>query len=143
MNGKCLCGSVQFRVRELLPHFYQCHCSLCRKISGSASDTATFLNKEHFTWVKGEDVIRSYKTETGYRHDFCSQCGSTVPHLMESGTQYWVPAGLLDDAGDSQVAAHLFVGSRASWDTICGSGTQFEEMPAMETLNNTLQRTNR
>lgn len=59
---------------------------------------------------------------------------------MDNGRQYWVPIGLLDDAKDSQVIAHLFVRSKASWDTICGRGTQYEEMPEIETLNKALQR---
>lgn len=143
MNGKCLCGDVEFKIRGFIPDFYQCHCSLCRKLSGSSSDTATFLNKEQFSWVKGEENIHSYKIKTGYRSDFCSKCGSTVPYLMDNGKQYWVPAGLLDDAKDSHVVAHLFVGSKASWDTICDRGTQFEEMPVMETLNKALQRARR
>ncbi|MXR67292.1 aldehyde-activating protein [Shewanella sp. JBTF-M18] len=142
MKGKCLCGDVEFYISGPLPHFYQCHCSLCRKLSASSSDTATFLNREQFTWIKGESIVNSYITETGYRSDFCSKCGSTVPHLMSNKKQYWIPAGLLDDAKDSRVVAHLFVESKANWDNIGDSGTQFEEMPDMETLNNVLQRSN-
>jgi len=138
MKGTCLCGDVQFEVRDVLPDFYQCHCSLCRKLSGSASDTATFLNKSQFAWVKGESNIRSYQMASGYRSDFCSTCGSTVPHLMENGAQYWIPAGLLDDTDDSQVVAHLYVESKASWDAIGDGGTQYQEMPDITELNRTL-----
>lgn len=143
MKGKCLCGDVEFQINGHLPNLYQCHCSLCRKLSGSSSDTATFLNKEQFNWIKGTSIIHSYKTETGYRSDFCSKCGSNVPHLMDNGRQYWIPAGLLDDAGDSHIAAHLFVDSKARWDNICDSGKQYKEMPEIEILNKTLQRTSR
>lgn len=143
MNGKCLCGNVEFSISGDLPQLYQCHCSLCRKLSGSSSDTATFLDKEQFAWIKGQSMINCYRTETGYRSDFCSKCGSNVPHLMDNGRQYWIPAGLLDDAEGSYVAAHLFVDSKASWDSICDSGEQFEEMPDIEILNNILQRPSR
>lgn len=143
MKGKCLCGGVEFNISGCLPHLYQCHCSLCRKLSGSSSDTATFLNKAQFSWKQGESLIKSYKTDSGYRSDFCDQCGSTVPHLMENGEQYWIPAGLIEEANDSSVVAHLFVNSKASWDKIGDNGTQFEEMPDMETLNKVLQRDGR
>ena len=143
MNGKCLCGDVEFNISGHLPHLYQCHCSLCRKLSGSASDTATFLSKEQFTWIKGESIIHSYRTETGYRSDFCSKCGSNVPHLMDNERQYWIPAGLLADTQDSKVAAHLFIDSKAHWDSICDGGAQFKEMPEIEILNKVLQRTDR
>ncbi|MFD2176728.1 GFA family protein [Veronia pacifica] len=143
MNGKCLCGNVEFSIDGHLPHLYQCHCSLCRKLSGSSSDTATFLNKEQFSWLKGESMINSFKTETGYRSDFCSKCGSNVPHLMDNGKQFWIPAGLLDGTGKSQIAAHLFVESKASWDNICDYGKQYEEMPDIEILNKILQEISR
>lgn len=139
MIGTCLCGDVEFSITGELPNFYQCHCSLCRKLSGSASDTATFLNREQFQWIKGLDFISSFKLPSGYRSDFCKHCGSTVPHLMENGQQYWVPAGLLDESPRSVVSAHLFVGSKASWDEIGDSGEQFIEMPTMSVLNDKLQ----
>lgn len=143
MNGKCLCGKVEFEIHGSVPDLYQCHCSLCRKLSGSMSDTATFLDKKQFSWVKGESNIDSYKTETGYRSDFCRTCGSTVPHLMSNGDQFWIPAGLLDGTEDSHVVAHLFVGSKATWDKICNNGEQFEKMPDMESLNKILQQKRR
>ncbi|RXJ71900.1 aldehyde-activating protein [Veronia nyctiphanis] len=143
MNGKCLCGDVEFSISGHLPHLYQCHCSLCRKLSGSSSDTATFLNKEQFAWIKGEPIINSYRTDSGYRSDFCSKCGSNVLHLMDNRRQYWIPAGLLNDSKDNQIAAHLFVNSKASWDIICDVGTQFKEMPDINVLNKALQRTSR
>lgn len=140
MIGKCLCGQVQFEVGGSLPNFYQCHCSLCRKLSGSASDTAMFLNGEQFRWLGGEDAVSSYKTASGYRSDFCRNCGSTVPHLMQNGRQYWVPAGLLEGDTQSVVAAHLFVGSKAHWDIIADGGEQYVEMPQMDALDRALRR---
>ncbi|MBD1584783.1 GFA family protein [Pseudoalteromonas sp. S16_S37] len=139
MQGSCLCGAVEFSITGELPNLYQCHCSLCRKLSGSASDTATFLNAEQFSWVKGQAFIKSFKLPSGYRSDFCSACGSTVPHFMENGRQYWIPAGLLDGVCDTKVSVHLYVGSKASWDCINGDAQQYEQMPTMDELNKKLQ----
>jgi hypothetical protein len=138
--GSCLCGSVEFEITGDLPDFYQCHCSLCRRLSASASDTATFLNKEQFRWRKGESNIRQFALPSGYRSDFCSTCGSTVPHAMGNQTQVWVPGGLLPGDVSSRVTYHLYVGSKAHWDEIGDSGTQHPEMPDMDTLNDILQR---
>ncbi|WP_193568397.1 GFA family protein [Oleiagrimonas citrea] len=140
IKGQCLCGSVEFEITGPLPDFYQCHCSLCRKLSGSASDTATFLAKELFSWIKGQKGIRVFKTDSGYRSEFCDTCGSTVPHLMDNGRQYWIPAGLLANALDSQVVAHLFVGSKAAWDHVEGNGKGYTEMPDFEELNAALHQ---
>ncbi|WDE08197.1 GFA family protein [Thalassomonas viridans] len=78
-------------------------------------------------------IITSYKTESGFRSDFCQNCGSTVPQLMTNQKQYWVPAGLLEGESGSKVVAHLFVGSKCHWDIIGDSGAQYEEMPDMAT----------
>lgn len=139
MDGKCLCGAVSFEIEGPLPNLYQCHCSKCRKLSGSSSDTATFLNREQFKWRSGLDVIQSYRMESGYRSDFCQKCGSSVPHLMDNQKQYWIPAGLLNEAGNEKVVAHLYVSHKAIWDVLGGQGTQFAEMPPMDELNQLLQ----
>jgi hypothetical protein len=42
-----------------------------------------------------------------------------------------VPAGLLDDPVSLEVAVHLFVGSKASWDAISSGVPQYEAMPEL------------
>jgi hypothetical protein len=42
-----------------------------------------------------------------------------------------VPAGLLDDNMRLEVGVHLFVGSKASWDTISSGVPQYETMPKL------------
>ncbi|WP_444919432.1 GFA family protein [Microbulbifer sp. CnH-101-G] len=138
MNGKCLCGAVEFQLDEPLPGLYQCHCSLCRKLSGSASDAAMFIGRDQFRWVRGLDKISSYRKPSGYRSDFCSHCGSSVPHLMSNTTHFWVPAGLLDSDFRGKVMAHLYVDSKAHWDEIGGQAEHFSEMPELEELNRLL-----
>lgn len=140
MHGHCLCGEVRFSLAPPWPQLYQCHCSQCRKLSGSASDTALFIDRRQFQWQQGEDNIRHYQTPTGFRSDFCATCGSTVPHLMSNGRQCWVPAGLLDAGYPGRVVAHLFVDSRSHWDVIGDTGRQYGEMPEMSELNALLQQ---
>lgn len=36
IGGSCLCGAVAFKVRLPFHEFVNCHCSRCRKASGSA-----------------------------------------------------------------------------------------------------------
>lgn len=140
MNGQCLCGQVQFTLSPPWPNLYQCHCSQCRRLSGSASDTALFIDKPQFQWCQGEDNIRSYRTATGFRADFCTTCGSTVPHLMSNQRQVWVPAGLLDAHYPGTVQAHLFVDAKCHWDVIGDDGCQYATMPAIAELNDALQQ---
>lgn len=141
MIGKCLCGEVQFEVKGDVPHLYQCHCSLCRKTTGSSANAATFVHETNFVWLAGVENINSFVKDTGYRSAFCSICGSPLPNVLRGADKYWVPAGLLEDFDGYEVVAHLHTNSKAAWEQICGSGVQYEEMLDLETLIKALQRT--
>lgn len=143
MIGKCLCGKVQFEINGETPHLYQCHCSLCRKQSGSSANAATFIFERNFTWTNGEEIITSFVKDTGFRTDFCSNCGSPVPNRLRNTDKYWVPAGLLEGEGGQEIVAHLHTKSKACWDQLPLSGEQYEDMPDIETLNKSLQRASR
>src|SRR5579859_2238045 len=84
MRGKCLCEAVEFEIIGSNPKLYQCHCSLCRKQGGSTSNTATVVAFENFRWVSGQERISSFVKPTGFRSDFCSMCGSTVPNPLRN-----------------------------------------------------------
>lgn len=134
MHGNCLCGLVNFEIVGTIPRLYQCHCSLCRKQGGSASNTATIVNAENFRWLSGQEYISSWVKDTGFRSDFCSVCGSPVPNPVKSAAYYWVPVGLLDDEQKLEISTHLFVGSKASWDVMPSQGTKFETLPEFSEL---------
>jgi len=127
MQGSCLCGDVAFEITGKIPDMYQCHCSLCRKVTGSASNTAFVISARRFRWLAGSEQLSSFTRGVGYRTDFCSRCGSPVPNPSNDGTEIWVPAGLLDEPTDARVTRHVFVGSKAAWDEIGGSAPQFDE----------------
>jgi hypothetical protein len=127
MNGKCLCGAVEFEIVGQLPKIYQCHCSQCRKVTGSASNSGLIVPVKQFRWIRGTEHICSYTS--GYRSDFCCRCGSPVPNPLREKPMYWVPVGLLEDDSKIEIAAHIFVGSKANWDTIADNGIQFQEIP--------------
>ncbi|WP_345772739.1 GFA family protein [Vibrio sp. Isolate31] len=111
---------------------YQCCCSLCRQVSGSSSNSALIIKESHFKWCTGEHQISSFTTHSGFKSEFCSQCGSPAPNISSSGDSYWVPAGLLCEAVHTKVAAHVYIGSHANWDVgfINDGIPQFETMPS-------------
>jgi len=139
MRGKCLCGGVQFALSGELPNLYQCHCSLCRKVSGSSSNAALVIDLAQISWIVGEELVQKYQSDTGFKSHFCSRCGSPLPNLTANDSAWWVPVGLLEAGEGLQIGAHLFVGSRAPWDVITDSGEHFDEMPDAEALADLLR----
>lgn len=132
IRGKCLCGSVEFEI-SVRPALLQCHCSLCRKQSGSVANAAAIIEAKHFRWISGEDKISSFVRSPRFRSDFCSVCGSPVPN-PQSERYMWVPSGLFEGNEPLEIAVHIYVGSKSHWDTLPNPGVRFETRPDTETL---------
>lgn len=139
IRGECLCGAVGFELRGALPKLYQCHCSLCRRVSGSSSNAALIVSSAQFGWLHGGERISEYSTDDGFKSHFCNRCGSPLPNPTAENTAYWVPAGLLEDCDFLELAAHFHVASRARWDRIADVGEHFDDMPRGERLAQLLQ----
>ena len=92
------------------------------------------MKTDRLRWLSGEESIRTWLKDTGFRSDFCRKCGSPVPNLLRDQPFYWVPAGLLEGDGGLKVATHLYMGSKAPWESEPTSGNQHQEMPSLELL---------
>ena len=140
MKGQCLCGQVAFELSGKIPALYQCHCSLCRRVSGSSANAALVIDAAQFSWVRGEERIQRYRRADGWKSHFCRECGSPVPNSSREGRAFWVPVGLLEDDPSLRLGAHLYLASRAHWDVVADHGSQFDEMPDSAALDELLGR---
>jgi hypothetical protein len=131
-TGRCLCGTIRFGLREKLAPVGFCHCSLCRRVSGVASNAVLNVRRDRFAWLAGEDNVQTYANETGWKSLFCRTCGSPAPHVLSGGARVLVPAGLLDGDLDLERSGHIFVGSKARWDVIADDAPQYEEWPTRD-----------
>jgi len=115
--GSCLCGSVRFEVALPFDYFLLCHCSRCRKATGTAHAANAVVRPEAFAWTGGEDLVRRYDLPTAesFSTGFCGQCGGPVPHLTRSGRRVIVPAGCFDDDPGTIPSAQAHWMSRAPW----------------------------
>jgi len=127
IRGSRLCGGVRFEYDRAVTPVSMCHCSLCRKVSGTASNAVVVVPQADFRWIAGEKLARVYRKTSGWQATFCSTCGSPLPQRIREAEAYFVPAGLLDDDPGVGVGGHLFVGSKASWDEIAGDAPRFVE----------------
>ena len=127
IRGSCLCGEVRFEYARAVTQVGMCHCSKCRKVSGTASNATIVVPETDFKWVAGEDLRRVYTMPTGWHTTFCATCGSPLPQTLRGSAAYWVPAGLLDDDPGLRIGGHIFVDSKTSWDEIAGDAPQFPE----------------
>lgn len=115
--GSCLCGEVRFELTREAVWAHNCHCSRCRKTSGTAFASNLFLPLEALRYLQGEQHLRSYKLPDAERftHVFCGLCGSTLPFVNQARGLVGIPMGSLDDDPGYSPRAHIQVESKAPW----------------------------
>lgn len=134
MHGQCSCGAIEFKFSTDALLAYQCHCSICRKATGSAFSTTLIASERCFVWICGEDKVSSYSKESGYQIQFCSGCGSPVPNQFRGYSLFSIPVGSLDGVPDIEVVVQLHLDSRAKWDKDHFEGRKFVEMPTINEM---------
>jgi len=132
-----MCGSVRFEIEGTVTPIGHCHCSKCRKVSGTASNAVFWVSKKtaSLRFTQGETEIRRFSLDSGWSSVFCGKCGCPMPHEKPDGSLYFVPAGSLDDDPGVRPAVHIFVGSKAPWDQIHGPQPQFAEALGSQRLD--------
>ncbi|MBU2706617.1 GFA family protein [Zooshikella marina] len=130
-SGSCLCGEITFEINGGFESFYLCHCSRCRKDTGSAHASNLFSTSAKLKWLSGEEKVKSFNLSgTKHAKSFCTICGSAVPSIQMDGKLLVVPAGSLDTALDMEASAHILIQDRAQWDN------ELEKAPMVEGLPN-------
>jgi len=130
MRGSCLCGCVRFAISGRFDAFFLCHCSRCRKDSGSAHSANLFSASATIEWLAGHDLVKSYRLpESRHQRSFCGECGSALPGVQMDGALLVVPAGSLDDPITLRPTAHICDGSRAEWDRDLETVARLEGLP--------------
>ena len=128
--GSCLCGTVQFEISGDFDAFFLCHCSRCRKNSGSAHGANLFASNASIAWQSGEDNVASYRVpDTRHERSFCKTCGSALPGVRIGGALLFVPAGSLDGPVNIRPTAHISCASRAEWDVDLADVPHLDGLP--------------
>jgi len=125
LSGECNCGAVAFDLMDEPNGIFVCHCSICRRYTGSNGIAVLVIENENFRWSRGEELVSNWRKP---QHDwiscFCSVCGSTLP-VANDESRMAIPAGLmLEGVGSLSVIHHIWVDSKASWDEIGDQGRQ-------------------
>ena len=117
VRGGCLCGSVDFEADLPFLKFVKCHCSRCRRATGSAFAANAYVLPPAFRWLRGQHhVVRfDYPLARSFSTSFCRECGAPLPRATRSGREIIIPArSLLDDPGVSPTIDACWQ-SRATW----------------------------
>lgn len=127
-HGSCLCGNVKFSISNSIEDIVHCHCSLCRKAQGSAFATNANVKAKDFIFLQGEDNLTPYSSSPTQTKYFCKTCGSPVMSKNSAAPDnIRIRLGTIESDISERPVAHIFVSSKANWETICGDIPQYEE----------------
>jgi len=131
MNGDCLCGGVRIEVSGKVGPVVYCHCSRCRKASGTAFGANADVRLKYWRVLAGEDLIREFESSPGVFRAFCGRCGSPIYSRRANAPDVLrLRLGILNDDPGRRSLAHFWVGSKAAWFDIADTLPQFAAGPA-------------
>jgi len=132
LRGSCLCGGVRFEITAPFRRANHCHCSRCRKHSGTFGETQGRVPREGFRLLTGEELLRVFQPDDGGAvKAFCSVCGSSLfGGRWPDGPEVSVRLGSLDGDPGIRPQYRSHVASRAPWDELPDDGLpRFEGPP--------------
>ena len=131
LTGSCLCGALAYRATGEPTRFYHCHCSRCRKATGTGHASNLFLSGGSLEWTGDVSLIRRFKLPEAKRftRTFCDTCGSPLPRELPDFGMVFIPAGSLNEEPSIKPQARIFEGSRTSWSCSTEAITGFAEYP--------------
>ncbi len=131
LTGECFCGSVSYEIAGTVRDARSCHCSRCRKAFSSQASSYALVDPSEFSWTRGQEFLTTYCSDPGYGLRFCSKCGSTLCGVFNDQV-HGITLGCLNDDPQIEIARHIFVDSKASWEVIPDRVVQFAEGPPEE-----------
>lgn len=130
VEGGCLCGAVRYACEgEIGPAGY-CHCTDCRRITGSAVNVSVRVPLKAFQLLSGSPKGFTKRADSGTeltRH-FCGDCGAPLytssPRHPEA---IYVKAGSLDDGSEVAPTSQAWTASAVAWARIPDGIASYEK----------------
>jgi hypothetical protein len=129
LTGRCRCGTVTYQVTDAFEYAMNCHCSNCRRATGSAFKPFAGIGREHLAISDGEGATLIYGDPSGAHDVHCGRCGSLLFSVVRDNAYVHVTMGTLVDAPSIRPSMHIFVDSKAPWHDITDDMPQHARFP--------------
>jgi hypothetical protein len=128
LSGGCLCGAVRYSYEGSVAKAVYCHCSDCRRTTGSAFNVGLGVSAAGLS-VTGalERFTKCGDSGTELTRHFCGACGSPLFTTSPKHAQtVFLKAGSLDDSSVVVPGAESWVSSAVPWSRIAPDLPQFD-----------------
>jgi hypothetical protein len=128
LTGRCLCGTVRFRISGPLGPVVYCHCAECRRANGTAFATNANVRRSDIAFTAGLDTVTEYESSMGKFRAFCSRCGSPMfSRMTEDPDNLRIRLGTLEQDPGGRAVLHVWVADKAPWFAITDQVPQLAE----------------
>lgn len=128
-KGQCMCGAVRVAVRDVPQDFGACHCSMCRRWTGSALLAVTVPDTS-VTW-EGTEAIRTIQSSAWAERAWCDRCGSGLWYRVTAEGpykgNYEIPIGLFDDANGMDMTSEIYIDRKPDAFAYAGDHPRYTE----------------
>ncbi len=126
LAGGCLCGAVRYQIKGSFEDVGFCHCSLCRKASGSPTTAWLTTDISNFQYTEGKPA--SYQSSAVGRREFCHNCGTQLAfYTSEAPNAVDITLGSLDEPEAVQPQYHIWCEYKVGWLSIADGLPRFDD----------------
>ncbi|KAL4865764.1 hypothetical protein BDV12DRAFT_174052 [Aspergillus spectabilis] len=127
--GGCYCGKTRYQTTGPIYGLTFCYCLMCQLVHGGPFAPFTNVKKEHFQWIRNEDLVEMKLSEIATR-TVCGACHSPITMEYHARPEeLGIVAVTVDESRSSmripEVEGHIFVKRKPAWFTI-GDGAKQE-----------------
>jgi hypothetical protein len=122
LTGRCLCGSVRFELLERPQSASYCHCTRCRRRTGSAASAQARVAPGGVRVTAGAELVQAFQPPDGWAKEFCSRCGSQLWSRDPATGALGVRLGAFDRDPGVRPSYRQFVAYAAAWEPIPDDG---------------------
>lgn len=119
MDGGCTCGEIRYRLAERPLFTHACHCTWCRRETGSAFVLNALIETRNVGVLGGTPVLVDTPSASGkgQRIARCPACHVALwSHYSGAGSRFaFVRAGTLDQASACPPDIHIFTSTKLPW----------------------------
>ena len=85
-TGRCYCGAVHYDVDGPFAYALNCHCSQCRRRTGSAFKPFAGIARTALRVTRGEGDLAIHGTADN-NHTSCARCGALLFSVVQDGAR--------------------------------------------------------
>lgn len=83
IKGSCQCKAVQYEINPAVKLVGNCHCNICKKLTGASFSSIVIVGEDDFAIVQGPNQLSTWQVTDNAAKNFCSQCGTPIFNTNE------------------------------------------------------------